>query len=421
MSDLDDLLSNAVVAQRLANFESSLSDALAATRINPTLGLGRMIDAGLTIRPYLDPSGMIAITGGHHPLSAYSSLAQLGSSALTIASTSNPVGLNGSVAYGATLNSLTTASAVGAGFRDVFTTGLSAISGTSAMPTSLSSASYHLGVSDSYAVARSIASPYLASTAAVYEYESALSRYRIGSADTIDGFAAVTDATAAVGLTPLAASLSASVFDLSGALDRTWGVIGGDASLLANAPAKLLRSPAVEMYTAAQVSTALVFPAETIESDPELEDILSDQVNTFESRLAALDQNLVTVYQGGIRAIERGDADWQRQSMVSFRELCTHVLHMLAPDDRVLPVAEPADLHNGRPTRRARLRFIFAPAAGDAVASFFEADLRAAVALFEVLNEGTHRLGSSATPDQLHYLRGRIVGLIASMLEAQGY
>jgi hypothetical protein len=107
--------------------------------------------------------------------------------------------------------------------------------------------------------------------------------------------------------------------------------------------------------------------------------------------------------------------------MTSFRELSMHVLHKLAPDSEVLPKASPADLHEGQPTRKARLRFIFSPVVGPEIAKFFDADMKAAIELFDLLSKGTHKLGNTATQNQIHYLRGRVSGLLASMLSARGY
>ena len=87
-------------------------------------------------------------------------------------------------------------------------------------------------------------------------------------------------------------------------------------------------------------------------------------------------------------------------------------MHQLSPDRELLPVVTPDDMHNGKPTRRARLRFIFRDQAGPEIAKFFEADLKAAIELFDLLNSGTHRLDGNATKEQAHYLRGRVAGTL---------
>jgi len=213
----------------------------------------------------------------------------------------------------------------------------------------------------------------------------------------------------------------AGVLEISSALKSTWDSIRVDSAFLSATSIALLRAPAVELYTATQASAAFSLPEEDLpDPDDEMEGILNEAGDALESRLAALHQDLVGVYRGGIEALENGGTDWQRHAMVSFRELSTHALHLMAPDDKILPNAKVGDLHNGRPTRRARLNFIFAEVAGPAIADFFDKDMKAAVELFELLNTGTHKLGQSATPDQVHYIRGRVVGLLSSMLDARG-
>jgi len=215
--------------------------------------------------------------------------------------------------------------------------------------------------------------------------------------------------------------LQNSIASVSSAAHTTWEALRADNSLFAGSSLALLRSPAVELYNTAHLAGAVTLLSNQLpELDQEIEEVLDETVDELEPRLAALDQALVEVYHGAVAAIETGGPDWQRHSMASFRELTMHVLHKLAPDEQVLPGAQPTDLSDGRPTRKARLSFIFAGVAGPEMANFFEADMKAAIELFNLLNSGTHMLGNKATVEQLHYLRGRVAGLIASMLSARG-
>jgi len=215
--------------------------------------------------------------------------------------------------------------------------------------------------------------------------------------------------------------LQNGIAGVSSAARTAWDALRYESTVFAGSSLALLRSPAVELYTTAHLAGVVTLPPRELpELDDEIAGVLDDTVDELEPRLAALDHELVDVYRGAITAIVVGGPDWQRHSMASFRELTTHVLHKLAPDDRLLPAAQPTDLADGRPTRRARLRFIFAGVAGPEMATFFEADMKAAIELFDLLNSGTHKLGNKATPQQLHYLRGRVAGLIASMLSARG-
>jgi hypothetical protein len=184
----------------------------------------------------------------------------------------------------------------------------------------------------------------------------------------------------------------------------------------------MLQRPAIELYTDIHAVGAITLIDEKQPPrDDEIEKWLLDNVGTFESRLGSLDEQLIEPYVGAIASIENGTPDWQRHAMTSLRELTMQVLHKLAPDEKVKKIVTSDDLHEGRPTRRARLKYIFTHATGAELAEFFEADVNAALKLFDLLNSGTHRLGSEATPAQLHYIRCRVVGLIGSMLEVQGY
>lgn len=82
---------------------------------------------------------------------------------------------------------------------------------------------------------------------------------------------------------------------------------------------------------------------------------------TIESLLQRVNAELVRPYQG-IKDAMRGDSvDRTRHVLSSARELWTHLLHHLAPNDLVTLWAEskgPELIQNDRPTRQARLLYI---------------------------------------------------------------
>ena len=316
--------------------------------------------------------------------------------------------------YANTLNVLASAGNIGLGINAILAQSELA---TSIKPElTLAGTAFHLGVADSLRISSSIAAPYLASSAAVFSLDTSYARLLDAARISIAG----TDVGNAL-ISSRIASLQPGVLEISSALKSTWDSIRVDNAFLSATSIPLLRAPAVELYTATQASAAFSLPEGDLpDPDDEMEGILDEAGDALESRLAALHQDLVSVYRGGIEALENGGTDWQRHAMVSFRELSTHALHFLAPDDKIFQNAKGGDLHNGRPTRRARLNFIFAEVAGPAIADFFDKDMKAAVELFELLNTGTHKLEQSATPDQVHYIRGRVVGLLSSMLDARG-
>jgi hypothetical protein len=390
----------------LQRFSSVVSSAALQVSASPYVGVSMAVEASAAVRNLLNPSAALlgaTVTPAGYPLTAYSSLATLGKpyDALRGISVTHP--------YSVTIDSLAVAGSVGRGVHDLYANtalGSSLVQGSAL---SRAGAAFHVGVSDSLRIASNVTAPYLASSAAVFSLETTYARLLGSTGLTIAGAASVN-------------ALQTNVLSVSGALRDAWSAIRSDSAYLSSASVVGLRSPAVELYTATHAAAAISLPRDDRpERDNEVEEILDESVDVFESRLAAVNQGLVNTYRGGTEALENGRTDWQRHAMVSFRELSTHVLHKLAPDEEIIPSAKPADLHDGRPTRRARLNFIFSEAGGAAIAKFYEADMKAALALFDLLNDGTHRLEQNATVDQVHYLRGRIVGLLSSMLEARGF
>lgn len=286
------------------------------------------------------------------------------------------------------------------------------------IPSFLSDASFRVGVEDTLGRISFATEPYFASASALYSLEAqfAVAGSLAQATNNIKDFLPTISPS-------YLTSLHQNVSGLSDATTRIVDSFRLEADYLSRVSVDLLRAPGVELYTATQLaaSIALIAPSDIIERDDDIEEAIVTVIDEFEHRLGDLDNQLVTMYRGGSEAIERGGSDWQRHALTSFRELLTHVLHRLAPDHEILATATPDDLHQGRLTRKARLRYIFRAQAGPEIARFFDADVKAALELFDLLNNGTHRLDGNATPDQAHYLRGRVAGLVSSMLAAQGF
>lgn len=389
-------------------FNTVISSAVTQAAITPNVGIASAIQASSAMRDILHPSS--TLLGAQTVSPAY-----LGSAYSSLATLRQPYDVLGSTAaypYASTVNSLASAAYLGAGVRDLIANTVVSPTAFAATTVPLGSAAFQVGVSDNLRLASGVASPYLASSATVFSLETSYAKM-LGAAGLVAGV-------------PVAGSfvnsLHSNVLGISGALRSTWELVQSDVAIMTTGSVAMLRSPAIELYTATQAAAVFSLPAADYPATgDEIETILDEAVDDFESRLGSLHQGLVEAYKGGIDALNAGGRDWRRHVMVSFRELSTHVLHLLAPDEKLIPSAAPGDLHNGKPTRRARLNFIFNDVAGPAIAKFYEADMKAAIELFDLLNDGTHRLEQSATSEQAHYIRGRVVGLITAVLEASGY
>jgi hypothetical protein len=179
------------------------------------------------------------------------------------------------------------------------------------------------------------------------------------------------------------------------------------------------QAPVIELYSASSASAALV--GGEIERPPESVGAQFDAVTLqIEPALARVDAHLVDTYRGAADVIHRGGPDHVRHFAVSLRELLTHLLHTLAPDDelRKWQLATPDDYHNGRPTRRLRLRYIFRHANSTTYTSFIADDIKRTVEMIDILNADTHRLFAEADADALRLVLRRVEGVLAILLEA---
>ncbi len=123
--------------------------------------------------------------------------------------------------------------------------------------------------------------------------------------------------------------------------------------------------------------------------------------------LRSVDPGMVVPYIGAHQALHSANPDRARHILSSLRELWTHVLHRLAPDDHVLAWV-PSDRKDllsdkGLPTRAARVLYICRGVNHKPLTDFVVADTHALVKLMESLNR-VHGLDPGLDDDQLRAL-----------------
>lgn len=114
---------------------------------------------------------------------------------------------------------------------------------------------------------------------------------------------------------------------------------------------------------------------------------------------------LARPYIGARDALYGNNADRARHILSSLRELWNHLLRRLAPDDLVaawIPgVSNQKDLlHDGKPTRRARVLYVCRELNNEPLTDFLMHDTRALVKLIELFNR-VHELETALTDEQL--------------------
>lgn len=121
--------------------------------------------------------------------------------------------------------------------------------------------------------------------------------------------------------------------------------------------------------------------------------------------LQQVDPGLVRPYIGARDALHGNNADRARHILSSLRELWNHLLRRLAPDDLVSAwIPDNANqqnlLHEGKPTRRARVMYVCRELNNNPLTEFLMRDTQALVKLIELFNR-VHELETELTDEQL--------------------
>lgn len=138
--------------------------------------------------------------------------------------------------------------------------------------------------------------------------------------------------------------------------------------------------------------------------------------------LQSIDPALATTYLGAHEALPGRNPDRARHVLSSLRELWNHLLRRIAPDERVLawvPSSNTDLVHEGRPTRRARVLYVCRNLNHPPLAAFIDQDTRALVRFVEFFNR-VHALRQELTDEQLRALLLRTDSWISYILQVWG-
>jgi hypothetical protein len=176
--------------------------------------------------------------------------------------------------------------------------------------------------------------------------------------------------------------------------------------------------PPVEILTSARVLDFLSrpLPAEgypKVDFESELEDEIEASVDEL---LAALNPELQIMWLGAKAALRSVNPDRSRHVAFSLRELVTHVLHALAPNDEIKSwTSDPSHFHEGRPTREARVLFVCRGINHGSFTKFIRADVRASIEFIALFQRG-HELAVSFSEEQLRTLLTRTESFLRFLL-----
>lgn len=174
----------------------------------------------------------------------------------------------------------------------------------------------------------------------------------------------------------------------------------------------------VEYYREIEVVEAVTVEDDSGLDDEPINEALTDSFLSADALLSAFDGRLLGLLHGARQALHSSNPDRARHVTTSVRELFTHVLHAMAPDEDVRQWATRDDFfHNNQPTRRARLLYVCRHIDCDPLSQFVQDDVKAALSFINSLHSGAHTIESELTTAQLDAIIVRMESLLVFLLQ----
>jgi tellurite resistance protein len=192
------------------------------------------------------------------------------------------------------------------------------------------------------------------------------------------------------------------------------------ASLISLSPS-ISRYSAVEFFNGVRVAEAVTVESNELDLEEEIhqleKDIQQETENSIEELIGNLNVELRVLLHGARQSLESINPDKVRHFATSLRELFTHVLHALSPDEKIKQWSNsPEHYNNGKPTRRARLLYVCRALNNDPFSDFLEKDIAAVLEFLKLFQRGTHEIISSYTDFQLRVMLVRMESTLRFLL-----
>ncbi len=188
---------------------------------------------------------------------------------------------------------------------------------------------------------------------------------------------------------------------------------------------EISRLSAVEYFNATDLIVS-VTPKEKEETEFEeektniRENIYLETQDILDYLLSEINKDFIKMRQGAKQALESTNPDKVRHFITSYRELFTHIIHTLAPDKEIKEWTTAKEFFsNGRPTRKARMLYIYRSNNQSDVSNFLQKDIEATLEAMNLFQKGTHATDSGFTEFQLKALEIRIEASIRLLLESR--
>lgn len=215
------------------------------------------------------------------------------------------------------------------------------------------------------------------------------------------------------------AYLTSSFIGLSGSYSTLLKSFESNPDSYAQISPSLTRIAPMEYFSSANLLEAISVD-EDITAEEELlkNEIQYENEIQLSSHLPRIDAGLYKMWKGAIEAYHSDNSDKVRHFSTSIRELYTHLMHILAPEDAIKKwTSDPTYYHEGRPTRKARLLFICRNINNDPFNSFVKKDVDATIAFIEIFQKGTHDIDPIFSPNHLVAIKSKAENTLKFLLE----
>lgn len=161
---------------------------------------------------------------------------------------------------------------------------------------------------------------------------------------------------------------------------------------------------------------------EEIEND--IKNFSDENKEQLKSLLMELNPDYYNVtWNGAFQSLQGNNIDKSRHVMISLRELITHVLHQLAPNDEIKRWSKDESLFDdkGNPKRRSRILYITRGVTqkdlNKHLLKYYENDISLILDFVDVLNKGAHKIKSELSDTELKSIMIRTESLLITLIK----
>lgn len=134
------------------------------------------------------------------------------------------------------------------------------------------------------------------------------------------------------------------------------------------------------------------------------------QKSYIASKLAELSPDISNRWEGALFSLNPNNPDAGRHFCTSVREVFTQVIDIKAPDYLVESYFTHCEMHQGKPNRRFKIKYILSQRSiqSEQLEKFVDSDVEDLLSLFRTLNDGTHGNAGKFDIQQLLKLKKRV-------------